>query len=351
MNDYLITLTAENFQHEVMNAEIPVLVDFWAPWCGACQQLNPIIEELAKEFSGRAKIAKLNIDDETELRTRFRFRGVPNVLIFRNGEICVNISGAHGKRVFTELLADQLVGKGADDTYERCLSEPEFRQLFLMSGEIERVRSALRKNPSLASEPLTNGITPISLMVATVTDAARMSVILEHKPELSVGDMAGTGSVQELTAKLKEDPTLANQPGGSGSVPLHLAIMNKQKSSVQALIDAGANVNYGNEQADNIILRAVVMAGDCSMLEFLVTKGLVLTDRLFKGNTALHIAARAGNASMVAWLLDRGLCKDAKNDDGNTALELARQALEKNPNVRASIELLEANTVSEQNDK
>jgi len=340
MNEHLVTLTAENFQHHVMDAEIPVLVDFWAPRCGACIQLNPIIEELAEEFSGRAKIAKLNLDNESEFATRFGIQSIPNVLIFRNGEVCVNIVGVRRKGMFTELLADQIAGKGADDTCERHLSDLDFRQLFLMSGELERVKSALRENPSLASEPLENGITPISLMIAHATDAARMSLILEHNPELSLGDMAATGCVQELTAKLKQDPTLANQPNMSGLVPLYLAILNKQKGSIQALIDAGANVNYGNERVENMILKVVSTMGDCSILELLVTNGLVLTDRLVSGNTALHLAAIKGNVSIVGWLLDKGLCKDVKNDDGNTALEFARKILERHPDGGAVIELL-----------
>ena len=83
-----------NFEAEVMKSGIPVLVDFWAPWCGPCKSIAPIIEELAGEYEGRLKVAKLNVDDHPATASRFGVRGIPNLLILKSGTVKDQIVGA-----------------------------------------------------------------------------------------------------------------------------------------------------------------------------------------------------------------------------------------------------------------
>ncbi len=94
----IITLTNENFEKEVLKSFHPVLVDFWAEWCGPCKMIAPILDELADEYSGKVSIAKLNIDEHQTLATQYGVRAIPTLLLFQNGEVAEQIVGLRGKR-------------------------------------------------------------------------------------------------------------------------------------------------------------------------------------------------------------------------------------------------------------
>ena len=86
-----------NFEAEVIQSTLPVLVDFWAPWCGPCKTIAPVIEEIAKEYAGRLKVAKLNVDDHPATASRYGIRGIPNLIILKGGAVKEQIIGAAPK--------------------------------------------------------------------------------------------------------------------------------------------------------------------------------------------------------------------------------------------------------------
>jgi len=88
-----VTLTDENFESEVMQSDVPVVVDFWAAWCGPCKLMNPIIDSLAEEFEGKAKLAKINIDDYDDLANQYHIMGVPTLLFFKDGNLVARTEG------------------------------------------------------------------------------------------------------------------------------------------------------------------------------------------------------------------------------------------------------------------
>ena len=99
-----VTLNAENFKTEVVESDRPVLVDFWAAWCGPCRMIAPAIEELAEEFDGVAKIAKLDVDAEPEIAGSLGIQSIPTLLFFRNGEVVDAAVGAVPKQALAEKL-------------------------------------------------------------------------------------------------------------------------------------------------------------------------------------------------------------------------------------------------------
>ena len=99
-----IKLTAQNFEEEVIQSEIPVLVDFWATWCGPCRMLGPIISEIAEESEGKIKVGKVNVDEEGELAARFGIMSIPTVMVFKNGEVSATSIGYKPKEAILALI-------------------------------------------------------------------------------------------------------------------------------------------------------------------------------------------------------------------------------------------------------
>ena len=99
-----LKITRENFENEVMKSDIPVLIDFWAPWCGPCQMMGPIIEQLAEEYEGKAKVGKVNVDEEGELSQAFGVMSIPTIVLVKDGKVVKQAVGARPKAEVEAML-------------------------------------------------------------------------------------------------------------------------------------------------------------------------------------------------------------------------------------------------------
>lgn len=103
-----VNITYQNFEDEVINSNIPVLVDFWAEWCGPCRMVSPIIDELANEYDGKIKVGKVNVDEENELAMQFKIMSIPTIGIFKEGKLVDKIVGARPKAELEKFIEKNL---------------------------------------------------------------------------------------------------------------------------------------------------------------------------------------------------------------------------------------------------
>ena len=104
----ILEITDDSFEKEVLQADQPVLVDFWAAWCGPCRMIAPTVEALAKEYAGKAKVAKVNVDENNLTPAKYNIRGIPTLLLFKDGQVREQIVGAAGRDAIENMLKKHL---------------------------------------------------------------------------------------------------------------------------------------------------------------------------------------------------------------------------------------------------
>lgn len=108
MSDKIVQLSDDTFETDVLNADKPVLVDFWAEWCGPCKMIAPILDDIANDYAGKVTIGKLNVDHNSQTPPKYGIRGIPTLLLFKNGEVAGTKVGALSRAQLTEFLDQHL---------------------------------------------------------------------------------------------------------------------------------------------------------------------------------------------------------------------------------------------------
>ncbi len=108
MSEHVKDITDSSFETEVMKSDLPVLVDFWAEWCGPCRMMTPVVEAVAQNFAGTARVFKLNVDDNPSVTQRFGIKGIPTMIVFKGGKEAERLVGATNEGAITRIIQGQL---------------------------------------------------------------------------------------------------------------------------------------------------------------------------------------------------------------------------------------------------
>jgi|GEM_PF-95700 len=322
----VVEVNDDNFEAEVINATVPVLVDFWAPWCGPCKQIAPIMDMLAEQYGERAKIVKIDVDVATNVARKFGIRSIPNVFLFHEGEKKANIGGSQPQSAYAEIIDNALTNKGEVDVLT-LLKNDDYRMSFIMSEEIEKLKSALQTMPEIASKPFPDGMTPIKMLLLRKR-YDRVDVLLTANPTLTFSELVGLGKVAELEAMKSANPSLDLEDVSNSVSALMLAVHTEQMASAKWLLEQGVDANFNGERMGTPFILATSYS-NYEMTKLLLEYNGDLS-AMGRGDTPLiHVAAIDNfgmlpvSAPLISLLISKGVDKTAVNAEGLTVLEAA----------------------------
>ena len=342
----LLEVTSDNFDELVMQSEVPVLVDFWAPWCTHCMPLLPIMEQLAKDYAGRAKITKVNLEEEPELRDRLGIRGIPMVFFFNHGEIHNTLNGAHARSRYASVL-DTLVEKVPEEQSQRVMQETEFINCVLGRRDIATLEAILRDRPELANQPIEmegKEKTPVKLALISAMD--HVDALLAAGARLDHVDLAALGRTDELRAAITARPTLIAEPDAGGLTALLSACIHYQAECVAVLLEMDKVDGRYSTESKSYAMGLTAWTGKMEIMLMLLEYGADIEIATASGS--LHGVARRNQVDVMKHLLAHGLDPATQNSNGVSIIDFVREGLDEKPELQGMLDLLIAHQATAQ---
>ncbi len=328
-------VTTQNFDEEVLRSDIPVLVDFTAVWCLPCREVDPIIMSLYPEMYGRAKVFKLDIDEDPEIYQRLGINGVPHILFFNKGQELDRIVSPQPRETYIQYLEAIIDGRSTLDVSLQLIEEDAFRRHFTLSRSVEDLQRALERRADLLSSPLENGQSPLSMILnqPSVRQNDLIELALANGATPTTRDLVGLGRCNEFLAVLEDDPGAIDRADPDGATPLYLALARSNRlgadSCVSDVVDAGADPGAHLSQQHNLA-RMVVLSDDLELVNVLLDRGLdPIRGDASTGNTLVHWATMYRKLDLVRLLVERRVDVDMPNDKGETPETALRASMER----------------------
>lgn len=350
MSDFIKVVTADSFENDVLKSDVPVLLDFWAPWCGPCKSLNPVIDELAEEFKdGRAIVAKVNVDEHQDLMMQFGLRGIPALLVFNNGEMVENVSQVRTLSSLKSVLDGQAAGQSVNETVMENLEDVTLRFQFMFENDIADVRKLLEQNPNYATEVNGDNLTPSAFAIMEQR-ADLHELFLEYGATPCAAEFISLKQYDKAKALITQDKAQLESVNPIFGKPLLAAIRNNDLELVKELLAMGAELNWyqDDEPTENIMFLASLGSRAVSeeLLEFLIAEGLdVKQVHSGNGHNAIHSTVYMYRANSVSWIkrfAELGVDPKLADKDGKTALDLARESDDRFPEKQELVAYLES---------
>ena len=208
MTGNVINVTENNFEEIVRGSDMPVLLDFWAPWCGPCLALNPTIDRLAREFQGQVKIAKIQTDENVALADRYGVRSIPQLMIQVHSKAEPQRISARSFEALSKLLSHYVGGNDPQSALSENLEDPELRITYFETADLADIAEILKKHPNYVNADFGenyDGATPATYFLLT-EDLERFELFREYGARLSLLDMVVAGLNEALADAAKRNP-------------------------------------------------------------------------------------------------------------------------------------------------
>ena len=320
----VLTVTEENFRQEVEECPIPVLLDFWSQNCGFCPPLIPILDQLAEEYDGQARIAKIDAGNEPALATKFGIRGVPTLVMMKDGEMVEKTTGATAKKFLASWLDAHTGGNSSlEQVYLDNLDDDEMRKGFIKEGSLEALLAALESNAEILMKPiqLMGRGDPVSVLSYCLMDnnldVGRANLFLQHTADPTLAEVAGAGTLDALRQRCAEDVSDEHLVEAVG-----VCLKQSKKDNLEFLVDTPLMTKFLSASDEESINRKGQLFLQGIMhkhIDFLVLlAGYDAPDVLDPANCFLIAAAITGNLEATTFLVERGYNPNAKDPSGQT---------------------------------
>jgi len=339
MNEHVIELTDDNFEQQIEGENTLALVDFWAPWCAPCKALNPVIEQLAEKYADKAKIGKVNADECKELTRRFGVRGLPTILLLKNGKVVNNVSRLQSLSSLSEAIEGELIGQSLQETIFTNLENNEIRSAFLLDAENVEIEKVLSTSPEYLSLPLDDmGTTPVGMLLQH-NKREKVTLLRKLGAQLSFADLVAGAYIEELKEAIValSDKEVAELIGGEERL-CRLAIFSDSEEVIELVFPKGLDINDPGEQGAHSIFQWVIKS-TVNMMQVFAKKGMDFKYN-WSGYTALHMCSR--DIEKVKFLLAQGVDVHSKDVNGSTVVDNLHKAKTQFPEAQVVIDYLES---------